>query len=155
MVDKVFQGILEAVLIPKSELQLLQSFDSRGSITLSAFLPCDTPQRREQAHADFLRQIQLRLEECGSDAECREALKDDMEIVGLYLRTNGHRRHQGLAIFSCASELFWRAYPLPVPLPLRVTVGSKFDTGPLEGLLQAAALPVGNSAPEEIESVHA
>jgi hypothetical protein len=57
-----------------------------------------------------------------------------MEIVGLYLRTNGHRRHPGLAIFSCAAELFWRAYPLPRPVPNQVAVGPKFNLEPLHQL---------------------
>lgn len=142
-------------MIPQSELQLLQSFDSRDSIALSVFLPLDTPQRREQAHADFLQQVQMRLEECGSNAECREALKDDVEIVGLYLRTNGHRRHTGLAIFSCASEFFWRAYPLSVPPHLRVAVGGKFDIDPLRGLSEFAFLSPEASTSEEVEAVPA
>jgi hypothetical protein len=151
MVHMVLHEALEDVLIPKSELQLLQSFDNRDSITLSAFLPMDTPERREQAHAYFLQQIQLRLEELGPDAEYRDALKDDVEIVGLYLRTNGHRRHQGLAIFSCAAELFWRAYPLPVPPPLEVTVGPNFDIEPLKRLSEFHALPLESPVEEEIE----
>jgi hypothetical protein len=78
-----------------------------------------------------MQQIRLRLEECGGSQECREALKEDMEIVSLYLRTNGHREYVGLAIFSCAAELFWRVYPLPVPLPNQVSVGLRFDLDPL------------------------
>ena len=58
-----------------------------------------------------------------------------MEIVGLYLKTNGHRYPPGLAIFSCAAELFWRAYPLPVAVPTQVTVGPKFDLEPLLRIL--------------------
>jgi hypothetical protein len=91
----------------------------------------DTPEHRESAYRDFLRHIQARLEECGSRPECREAIREDMEIVSLYLQTNGYRRHPGLAIFSCAAELFWRAYPLPVPVPTQVSVGTSFDLNPL------------------------
>jgi hypothetical protein len=78
-----------------------------------------------------MHQMQSRLDECGGSRECREALKEDMEIVGLYLRTNGNRNYVGLAIFSCATVLFWRVYPLPVPLPNQVSVGPKFDVEPL------------------------
>lgn len=129
-----FQRAPEALLIPKSEVEVLQSFDGRGQITLSAYLRTDTPQFQKTVYDSFIRETQASLDECGSKPECREALQEDMEIVGLYLKTNGHRRHAGIAIFSCAAELFWRAYPLPVPIPTRVSVGPRFD---LEPLLQA------------------
>lgn len=118
-------------MIPESDLQVLQTFNSRGRITLSAYLRLDTPQYRDSAYEEFVRQMQVRLDECGSQPECREAVQEDMEIVGLYLKTNGHRHHAGLAVFSCAAELFWRAYPLSVPLPTLVTVGPRFNVGPL------------------------
>jgi hypothetical protein len=118
-------------LIPDSDLEVLKSFNSHGSIMLSAYLRLDTPEFRESAHDEFMQQTQSRLDECGGSPECREALKEDMEIVSLYLRTNGHRDYVGLAIFSCAAELFWRVYPLPVPLPNQVSVGPKFNVEPL------------------------
>ncbi len=118
-------------MIPDSDLEVLKSFRGHGSILLSAYLRLDTPEHRESAHNEFMRQMQLRLDECGGSQECREALKEDMEIVNLYLRTNGHREYVGLAIFSCAAELFWRVYPLPVPLPNQVSVGPRFDIDPL------------------------
>ncbi len=127
---------MEAVLIPETELEALKSFDSRGNITLTAYLRLDTPKHRESAYDDFVRQMQARLEECGPSPDCREAIKEDMEIVGIYLRTNGHRHNAGLAIFSCAAELFWRAYPLPVPLSTQVTVGPKFNVKPLVEILE-------------------
>jgi hypothetical protein len=118
-------------LIPDSDLVALQSFDSHGRTTMSVYLQLDTPQRRDSAYDEFLQQMQHSLAACSPQPECREALKEDMEIVGLYLRTNGHRHHPGLAIFSCAAELFWRAYPLSVPIPTQVTVGSRFHVEPL------------------------
>jgi hypothetical protein len=123
-------------LIPDSDLETLQSFNGHGSITLSAYLRLDTPERRKSAYDEFLQQMNVKLEECGSKPECREALKEDMEIVGMYLRTNGRRDYEGLAIFSCAAELFWRVYPLPAPLPNQVSVGPKFDVAPLEQALE-------------------
>ena len=121
-------------MIPASDLEMLRSFDSNGRITLSAYLCLDTPQRRESAYEEFSEQMRGRLAECGPDAECREAIKEDMEIVGLYLRSNGHRQHAALAIFSCAAELFWLAYPLADPIPTQVTVGPRFNVEPLLGL---------------------
>ena len=119
-------------MIPDNDLVDLQSFDSRGRTTLSVYLQLDTPQRRDSAYDEFVQQMQQRLAECDPHPECREAIKEDMEIVDLYLRTNGHRQHAGLAIFSCAAELFWRAFPLSVPVPTQVAVGSKFHVEPLK-----------------------
>lgn len=130
---------LEVPLIPDSDLEALQSFNGHGSTTLSAYLRLDTPERSKSAYDEFVQQMRLRLEECGHERECREALEEDMEIVGLYLRTNGQRNYAGLAIFSCAAELFWRVYPLPVPLPNRVSVGPKFDIAPLKQALEPPA----------------
>ena len=62
--------------------------------------------------------------------------EEDIEIVRLYLNCNASRCGAGLAIFSCASELFWRAYSLPVPVPTHVAVGPRFD---IEPLLQVVA----------------
>ena len=127
-------------MIPDSDLETLQSFNGHGSTTLSAYLRLDTPERRKSVHKEFELQMKLRLEECGQEPECREALQEDMEIVGLYLRTNGHRNYAGLAIFSCAAELFWRVYPLSAPLPNRVSVGPKLDIAPLQQALEQTAV---------------
>jgi hypothetical protein len=123
-------------LIPDSDLEVLQSFNGRGNITVSAYLRLDTPQRRESAYDEFVQRLQAALEECGPRPECREAIEEDMEIIGLYLRTNGRRPQSGIAIFSCAAELFWRAYPLPVSLQTLVSVGPKFDVQPLRKLAE-------------------
>lgn len=125
-------------MIPDSELEVLRSFDGHGQTTLSVYLRVDTPQLRESARDRFVAEVQARLDECGDQPHCLEALQEDVEIVGLYLKTNGHRRHAGLAIFSCASALFWRAYPLSTPVPTKVVVGPKFDLGPLNGALGSA-----------------
>jgi peptide subunit release factor 1 (eRF1) len=125
-------------LIPDSDLEILRSFDGRGNVTLSAYLRLDTPQSRESAYSEFMKQMQVRLEDWASDPEVQKALGEDMEIIGLYLQSNGHRRHAGMAIFSCAARLFWRAFPLSSPLPTRVTVGPRFD---LEPLMSATTQP--------------
>jgi hypothetical protein len=129
--------VLEVPLIPDSDLEVLQAFNGHGSITLSAYLRLDTPKHRESAYKEFMQQMQVRLEECGSSPDCRDALKEDMEIVGLYLRTNGNRGQAGLAIFSCAAEFFWRVYPMAVPLPTQVSVGPKFNLEPLKQAARA------------------
>jgi hypothetical protein len=121
-------------LIPDRDFELLKSFNGHGHVTLSVYLRLDNPQLRNSAYDHFIQEMQACLAEHGSKPEFREALREDMEIVGLYLKTNGHRKHPALAIFSCAAELFWRAYPLKVPVPMRVSVGPKFDVDPLRDL---------------------
>lgn len=121
-------------MISQADLAALQSFDSHGGITLSVYLQMDTPERRSSAYDELKRQALKQLKEGDPQPACREAIKEDMEIVGLYLRTNGHRRHSGLAIFSCAAELFWRAYPLPTPLRTQITIGPQFNIEPLKQL---------------------
>jgi hypothetical protein len=118
-------------LISDKDLEVLESFRRDGQIMLTAYLGFDNLERRESAYQDFIKLAEKRLEECGHRAECREAIREDMEIVGLYLKTNGRRHHAGLAIFSCASELFWRAYPLPRPVETDVLVGPRFEVEPL------------------------
>jgi hypothetical protein len=130
----------EVPLIPDRDLEILKSFNGHGNITLTAYLQLDTKEHREAAYSDFMRLAQKRLEECRPRPECQEAIREDMEIVGLYLKTNGHRGHPGLAIFSCAAELFWRAYSLPVPIPTHVSVGPRFDIGPLKEIATLRAV---------------
>jgi hypothetical protein len=128
-------------VIPEKELKVLESFNGRGHVVLSAYLPLDTPERRRSAYADFSELAQQRLEECGHQEDCREAMREDIEIVGLYLKSNGHRLNPGLAIFSCAAELFWRAYPLPLPISTRVSVGARFDLAPLAQVTDRTQTP--------------
>jgi hypothetical protein len=125
-------------VIPERDLELLESFNGHGHIVLSAYLQMDTPQHRQAAYEEFLRQARARLEECGPRADCRKAIQEDIEIVSLYLKTNGHRRQPGLAIFSCAAELFWRAYPLPEAVDNRVSIGARFDLDPLRAVARSS-----------------
>jgi hypothetical protein len=130
----------EVPLIPERDLETLQTFDGRGNIMLSAYLRLDTPEHRNSALGEFVQQLHARLEECRPRQECWEAIQEDKEIVSLYLKTNGQRQQPGLAIFSCAAELFWRAYSLPVAVPTQVMVGPQFDLEPLmEALAQQGA----------------
>ncbi len=124
-------------MIPERDLELLESFNGHGQGVLSAYLQLDTPQHRQAAYEEFLRQARARLEDCGARSDCRKAIQEDIEIVSLYLKTNGHRRQPGLAIFSCAAELFWRAYSLPEPVPNLVSIGPRFDLDPLRAVARS------------------
>jgi hypothetical protein len=118
-------------LIDGKELEALEAFDSRGQITLSAYLSLDSLKCRDSAYEEFICGVEESLANCNPKPECQRAIREDVDIVGLYLRTNGHRWHAGLAIFSCASELFWRAYPLSWPVSTQVSVGPRFNVEPL------------------------
>jgi hypothetical protein len=118
-------------LISSHDLDVLTSFNGQGNITLSAYLRLDTPQRRESAYSEFMELMQESINDCSPRPECREAIQEDMEIVGLYLKANGHLDQAAIAIFSCAAELFWRVYRLPIPIRTQVAVGPEFDVEPL------------------------
>ncbi len=122
-------------MISENELNHLKSFNGHGNYALTVYLRLDTPQLRETACEHFDEAVRSCLEECNSQPECREAIREDLEIVRLYIKTNGHRHDPGVAIFSCAAELFWRAYPLPVPIPSQVSVGPGFNVEPLVELI--------------------
>lgn len=128
-------GQPEVLLISENELNRLKSFNGHGNYALTVYLRLDTPQLREAAYEDFEQAVRACLERCTPQPECREAIREDLEIVRLYIKTNGHRHYPGVAIFSCAAELFWRAYPLPVPIPTQVSVGPGFHVDPLLELM--------------------
>jgi hypothetical protein len=122
---------LEDLLIPAHDLEVLRTFNGHGSTTLTAYLRLDSPEHQLTAYDEFVERVQRQLDECDFPQECREALKEDIEIIGIYLRTNGRRAQPAVAIFSCAAELFWRVYPLPLALPSQVSIGPQFDVEPL------------------------
>jgi len=119
-------------VISEKELKTLKEFEGRDSLALSVYLQLDTPQKKRSAYETFRRQIAPHLN--GNDTEA--TLREDLDLVKLYLQTNGGKRGAGLAIFSCAGRLFWRAYQLPVPVPDRVELGPRFDVQPLEEALR-------------------
>lgn len=123
------------MIIPAEELEALRRFQGDTHLAVSAYLNLDSPEQRQAAYEEFMRHMQKRLEECGARKDCQEAVEEDIEIVRLYLKTNGQRTFRGVAIFSCAPEYFWRAYPLPVPVSTQVTVGRQLNLGPLERAL--------------------
>jgi hypothetical protein len=120
------------MVISKKELKTLKDFNGRDNLALSVYLQLDTPEKKRSAYNTFRRHIALHLNGNGTEA----ILRDDLDLVKTYLQTNGGRDGAGLAIFSCAGRLFWRAYKLPMPVPDRVELGPTFDVQPLEEALQ-------------------
>ena len=123
-------------MISDRELDVLRAYDNRGHNLLSVYLRLDTSARRQAAYERFVQQVRDCLDNRDPPPGLREIIQEDIEIASLYINCNANRCGAGLAIFSCASELFWRAYSLPIPIPSQVAVGPRFD---IEPLLQAVA----------------
>ncbi|MGD9049940.1 MAG: hypothetical protein PVF77_17945 [Anaerolineae bacterium] len=121
-------------MISDSELDVLRAYDNPEHNRLSVYLRLDTPDRRQAAYEHFLQQVRLCLDSRDPRRMLREIIQEDIEITSQYINCNADRSGAGLAIFSCASDLFWRAYSLPIPIPSQVAVGPRFD---IEPLLQA------------------
>lgn len=123
-------------MISKKDLEVLRAYRSRGHTLLSVYLRLDSAAGRQGAYQQFVRLLRACLNNHELPPMCPEIIQEDIEIVSLYLTSNANHPGAGLAIFSCACELFWRAYSLPILIPSRVAVGPRFD---IEPLLQVAA----------------
>ena len=73
----------EVLLVTNRDLETLRSFNSRGRITVSAYLRLDTPQYRESAHDEFVHLMQEQLERVLAD---ENVSKDVYEIAAKSLK---------------------------------------------------------------------
>ena len=64
-------------------------------------------------------------------------MPEDIEAVIRYIEHEYAREGRSLAIFSCAAENYFRAYPLSVPVHSRIHIGSKPYVRPLANILDA------------------
>jgi len=118
-------------VIPSSkDLETLAAFKAKGQSALSVYLDMTTAEKRKSAYSYFETMTNQQLREHGTNYHCRRMLQEDMDVVQMCL-SNRSTPGVGIAIFSCASSLFWRAYSLPVAVPNRVDIGSVFDLDPL------------------------
>jgi len=134
-----------AKVLTYEEIQSLAQFNSRGNLALSVYLylePASSASPAEQIEP----LLQASLDRYAHDPERRRVLEEDIEMVRLYVRSNGNAQAGGLAIFSCSAEFFWRAYRLPRPVPTQVAVDAHFVTGPLVDVLRAEH-PTGHQPP--------
>ncbi len=117
-------------MLSREDLDILDRFDTDGGLALSLYLDVSTPERRGSALGrvrDELRTCLLQFPHPDAVA----ALGEDLEMVDLYLSTTSARHLHYVALFSCARQLFWRAYPLVSLRAESVQVGDRFDTEPL------------------------
>ncbi len=125
-------------MIPSPEdLARLAAFEADGRPALSIYLELTTAHKRKSASNIFETMANQQLEARNVDRRWRKMLQEDIEIVQMYLSNSSFPCSAGLAIFSCACRVFWRAYPLPVAVPNRVYIGPTFNLEPLISALDA------------------
>jgi hypothetical protein len=113
-------------------MEKLAAFRTGERLALSVYLELVTSDKRNVASRDFETMVGQRLSEVyKTDFRRRKMLQEDIEIVHMYLNNGALTCGAGLAIFSCASSLFWRAYTLPVAVSNQVDIGSTFNLAPL------------------------
>jgi len=117
-------------------LARLAAFEAGGRPALSIYLELTTAHKRKSANDIFEAMVNQQLEACNADRRWRKMLQEDIEIVQMYLSNGSFPYSAGLAIFSCACRVFWRAYPLPVAVPNRVDIGPTFNLEPLISALE-------------------
>ena len=64
-------------------------------------------------------------------------MPDDEEAVTRYIEHEFSREGRSIAIFSCAADGYFRAYPLSVPVHSRIHIGSNPFVRPLVNILDA------------------
>lgn len=122
------------------ELDILSQFTAQNGLALSVYLDLRSTHAQQRAADTARHLIQAHLKESGIGDEAMEALQEDLDVIRLYLTTNGGRDAEGVAMFSCAAELFWRVYPLSAPVSNVVHVGPRFNVRPLLEKLDVSCL---------------
>lgn len=124
-----------------TEFEVLTSFHSHSGLALSVYLDLRSTRRREKALETVRLLIHRHLRNTQHSEEDWEILQEDIDLIQMYLRTNGNRQAVGVALFSCAQELFWRAYPIWAPIKTEVHIGTRLNTRQLMEVLERAAEP--------------
>lgn len=122
--------------LTSTDLAALDRYSCSSGLAVSVYLDLESLPDRATAARQLQQLAEAQKDELGMDQEAWSTLQEDLEIIRLYLKTNGNRQAPGVAIFCCASEYFWRAYPLPAPIPTHMHIGSRLDTAHLALLAQ-------------------
>jgi hypothetical protein len=120
-----------------ADLQVLENYRCSEGLAVSVYLDLESLPNPDAANELLEEMAQAEKEKLGMDSETWASLREDLDIIRLYLKTNGNRNTPGVAIFCCAGEYFWRAYPLPTPVPTRMHIGPRLDTADLVLLTKA------------------
>ena len=115
----------EALMITQEDLQELLAFNAEGAQVLSLYLDADTSQQTSET---IKLQVRTMLKESdGYDA--------DAAGIERYLDFSHDWGIPGLAIFSCAPQDFFRAYPSAISFRNRLRTGRRPHIKPLSHLL--------------------
>jgi peptide subunit release factor 1 (eRF1) len=112
-------------MITETNLQELLGFISKHPV-LSLYLNTDP----SQGNADG---YQLNLRNMLKEVD----LKADVEAVEHYFSREFDWSGRSVAVFSCAPDKFFRAYPLAMTVPSRVRIGERPHVKPLASLLDS------------------
>ncbi len=130
--------------LTSTDLAVLDRYSCSSGLAVSVYLDLESLPERDTATRLLQQLAEAQKEELGMDEEDWSTLQEDLDIIRLYLKTNGNRQTPGVAIFCCASEYFWRAFPLPTPIPTHMHIGSRLDTTHLSLLFQEAEKATAN-----------
>jgi hypothetical protein len=124
--------------LTSTDLAVLNQYSCPSGLAVSVYLDLESLPERDTATRLLQQLAEAQKQELGMDQDAWNTLQEDLDIIRLYLKTNGNRQAPGVAIFCCASEYFWRAYPLSRPIPTHMHIGPRLDTAHLVLLTQAA-----------------
>jgi peptide chain release factor subunit 1 len=115
-------------MFKQDDLRELAAYQAQTPV-LSVYLDVDPTKHTTDEYKLALRQLLKRAE--GS------AAPEDVAAVERFFDHEYDWSGRGVAVFSCSSERFWRAYSLPVPVTPRVTTARKPYIWPLAALVDA------------------
>lgn len=115
-------------MFKQDDLRELAAYQAQTPV-LSVYLDVDPTKHTTDEYKLALRQLLKR-------AEGAAAL-DDVAAVERFFDHEYDWSGRGVAVFSCSSEDFWRAYSLPVSVTSRVTTARKPYVWPLAALVDA------------------
>jgi peptide chain release factor subunit 1 len=105
-------------MITRQQVDQLLQFKNGRFLVTSCYLNLDrtqaSPQSLKIRVKDLLQSARHSLQGKGGSHEQRESLQRDIEQIEAFAQGDilaSH--HKALAVFSCAGEKFWQAYPLP------------------------------------------
>jgi peptide chain release factor subunit 1 len=115
-------------MFSEKDLRELVEFRSAGPPVLSLYLNVDPTQKTEK--------YKLKLRSLLKEA-ADKASDEDISAIERYFDFEFDWQAQGIVVFSCQDDGFWRVYPLAVPVENRVYVYNRPYIKPLTDVLDA------------------
>ncbi len=112
-------------MLTDSDLRELLSYQAKSPV-LSVYLNVEPEEEADTSAKLALRNMLREVD-----------MPDDVEAVIRYFDHEHEWSGRSVAVFSCAEEDFWRAYPLAVPLRSRVRISDRPFVKPLADLLDS------------------